>query len=88
MGLGLGLGLRSAYRIVGRPAEAWHGQPPDWLELMVGILFLFLPSYLALSTVSAIYILDGREGTGQTTLTPEVMFIERKKKHTHTMHTG
>lgn len=62
LGLGLGLGLRSAYRMVGRPAEPWHGQTPAWLELMVGILFLFLPSYLALSTASAIYILDGREG--------------------------
>lgn len=86
MGLDLRLGLRSAYRIAGRPAEPWHGQPPDWLEFMVGVLFLFLPSSLAFLYCGAIYILDGREGgNGRATLTPEVVFIEKKKKtHTHT----
>lgn len=62
MGLALRLGFRSAYRIAGRPAEPSQGQSPDWLEFMVGVLFLFLPSYLALCIVGAIYILDGREG--------------------------
>jgi hypothetical protein len=67
--------------MVGWPAVPWHGQAPDWLELMVGDLLLLLPSALALDAALCVLFicLVCRRGNGLTTLTPEVMFIEKKQ---------
>lgn len=47
----------------------------------------FFPAiWLSVLWVLFISSMGGR-GNGQATLTPEVMFIEKKKKTTYTMHT-
>lgn len=64
--------------MAGRLAAPWHGQAPGWLVLMVGICPYFQLSGPLFCAVGAIYIpSEWKGGNGPTTLTPEVMFIEK-----------